>query len=70
MDAGYGDVEAKERDETIQKTMKAILDTLSERQEAYTEAVALAKDDPSIDLKIRDGPQYTEPVYVSLAILE
>lgn len=63
LEAGYGDVEAKERDETIQKTMKAILDTLAERQEAHQEALALAKNDPTIDLKRKDGAQYTPPVY-------
>lgn len=61
--AGYGDYETKERDETVQKTMKAILDTLAERATAYDEAYALAQQDPSIDLDRTDGPQYTEPLY-------
>ncbi|KAH7382471.1 mitochondrial 39-S ribosomal protein L47 (MRP-L47)-domain-containing protein [Phaeosphaeria sp. MPI-PUGE-AT-0046c] len=63
LDAGYGDVETKERDETVQKTMKAILDTLAERQQAYTEAYELAKIDPEVDLSRTDGPQFTEPIY-------
>lgn len=67
LEAGYGDVENKERDETIQKTMKAILDTLAERQQAYSEAYELAKNDPSIDLSRTDGPQFSEPVYVRMA---
>jgi large subunit ribosomal protein L47 len=53
----YGHAEARERDETIQETMTAILDTLLERQKAYDEAYKLAKKDPRIDLKVTDGPQ-------------
>jgi large subunit ribosomal protein L47 len=64
LDAGYGDVENQERDKTIQETMKAVLDTLSERQQAYTAALELAKQDPNIDLSRTDGPQFTEPAYV------
>ncbi|KAF2824550.1 MRP-L47-domain-containing protein [Ophiobolus disseminans] len=63
LDAGYGDYENKNRDETVQKTMKAILDTLAERQQAYWEAYGLAKQDPAIDLSRTDGPQFTEPAY-------
>jgi len=44
--------------------MKAILDTLAERQQAYKEAYELAKQDPAIDLSRMDGPQFTEPAYV------
>jgi large subunit ribosomal protein L47 len=62
--AGYGDQENKERDETVQKTMKAIIDTLAERQQAYQEAYELARRDPSIDLTRTDGPQYTQLPYV------
>jgi large subunit ribosomal protein L47 len=62
--AGYGDEENKERDETVQKTMKAIIDTLAERQQAYQEAYELARRDPSIDLTRTDGPQYTQLPYV------
>ncbi|KAF2662705.1 MRP-L47-domain-containing protein [Lophiostoma macrostomum CBS 122681] len=53
----YGEVEARERDEKIQETMTAILNALLERQNAYVEAVELAKEDPRIDLSIRNGPQ-------------
>jgi large subunit ribosomal protein L47 len=60
--AGYGRTEMEERDETIQKTMKAILDTLAERNTAYGEAYKLAKHDPTIDLD-RPGYQYQEPSY-------
>lgn len=51
-----------ERDETVQKTMKAILDTLAERNKAYEEAYKLAKSDPTIDLA-RTEHQYQEPSY-------
>ena len=57
-----GDTEAKQRDETIQKTMKAIIDTLVERNNAYQEAYELAKNDPSIDL-YRPDHQYQESTY-------
>lgn len=66
LEAGYGDHETKKRDETVQKTMKAILDTLAERQQAYTEAYELAKHDPAINLSRVDGPQFTEPAYVCM----
>ena len=66
LEAGYGDYETKNRDRTIQETMKAILDTLAERQLAYQEAFELAKQDPDIDLSRIDGPQYTQPPYVCL----
>jgi large subunit ribosomal protein L47 len=62
----YGDLEGQERDETIQKTMKAILDTLAERQQAWKEAQELARHDPNIDLERTDGPQFTEPAYVRI----
>ncbi|KAJ4319719.1 54S ribosomal protein L4 mitochondrial [Neodidymelliopsis sp. IMI 364377] len=63
LDAVYGDHESKERDEVVQKTMKAIIDTMAERTQAYQEAVALASNDPSIDLSKTDGPQYTQLPY-------
>jgi large subunit ribosomal protein L47 len=66
LNAGYGDYENQERDKTVQETMKAILDTLAERHQAYQEAYALAQLDPDIDLSRTDGPQYTQPPYVSL----
>lgn len=53
-----GDQEVYDRDKTVQETMKAIVDTLAERQSAYTEAVDLAEQDPTIDLEKRDGPQW------------
>ncbi|KAF1926349.1 uncharacterized protein M421DRAFT_422691 [Didymella exigua CBS 183.55] len=59
----YGDHEGKQRDEVVQKTMKAIIDTLAERTQAYQEALALASQDPSIDLSRTDGPQYTQLPY-------
>jgi large subunit ribosomal protein L47 len=61
LEAGYGDYENKNRDEVVQKTMKAILDTLSERHQAYTEAYELAKNDPTVDLLRIDGPQFSPP---------
>lgn len=62
LNAGYGELEMEKRDETIQKTMKAILDTLAERNKAYEEAYKLAKHDPTIDLS-RPGHQFQEPTY-------
>jgi large subunit ribosomal protein L47 len=67
LNAGYGEFEAQERDKTVQETMKAILDTLAERQTAYLEAFELAKNDPTIDLTRTDGPQYIQTPYVRLA---
>lgn len=64
LDAGYGDFENEERDKTVQETMKAILDTLAERHQAYQEAYVLAQSDPDIDLSRTDGPQYTQTPYV------
>lgn len=66
----YGDHESKERDMVIQKTMKAILDTLAERSQAYKEAYALASQDPSIDLSRTDGPQYSQLPYVRALTLQ
>jgi hypothetical protein len=66
LQAGYGDRETETRDETIQTTMKAILDTLAERQKAWQEAYELAHLDPSVDLRRTDGPQFTEPAYVRI----
>ena len=68
LDAGYGDYENNNRDRTVQETMKAILDTLAERQLAYQEALELAKRDPSIDLNRTDGPQYTPEPYVCMLL--
>lgn len=65
LEAGYGDYENQERDKTVQETMKAILDTLAERHQAYQEAYVLAQRDPDIDLSRTDGPQFTQPTYVS-----
>lgn len=67
LNAVYGDAEAKSRDEIVQKTMKAIIDTLAERTQAYQEALALASQDPSIDLSKTDGPQYAQLPYVCIA---
>jgi hypothetical protein len=64
LECKYGDVENEERDKTVQETMKAIVDTMAERQQAYKEAVALARQDPHIDLARRDGAQFTPPAYV------
>jgi large subunit ribosomal protein L47 len=68
LDAGYGDLENEQRDKTVQNTMKAILDTLSERHQAYTEALDIAKQDPNIDLSRTDGPQFVEPAYVNTIV--
>lgn len=62
--AGYGQTEMQKRDEAIQETMKAILDTLAERNKAYEEAYKLAQRDPTIDLR-RTEHQYQEPSYDS-----
>jgi large subunit ribosomal protein L47 len=66
LQAGYGDRENEARDKTVQKTMKAILDTLAERHQAYHEAFELAKRDPQIDLSRTDGPQYKQAPYVRI----
>jgi large subunit ribosomal protein L47 len=66
LEAGYGDQENKDRDEAVQKTMKAILDTLAERHTAYLEAYELARHDPDVNLLRTDGPQFTEPAYVRI----
>jgi large subunit ribosomal protein L47 len=67
MTAGTGEAEIKARDKTVQKTMKAILDTLAERHTAYSEAYELAKNDPTIDLTRTDGPQLNQaPAYVRI----
>jgi len=63
LQAGYGDHENEYRDKTVQKTMKAILDTLAERHQAYHEAFELAKRDPQIDMSRTDGPQYQQAPY-------
>ncbi|KAF1941216.1 MRP-L47-domain-containing protein [Clathrospora elynae] len=63
LNAGYGDHENQGRDKSVQETMKAILDTLAERHEAYKQAFELAKRDPDIDLSRTDGPQYTQKPY-------
>lgn len=60
--AGYGDVENEDRDKTVQETMKAIVETLVERHNAYQEAYELARHDPTIDLT-RTENQYQEPTY-------
>jgi large subunit ribosomal protein L47 len=58
--AGYGDLENKERDKVIQKSMKAIIDVLVERNNAYNEAYQLAQTDPEIDLRL-PANQYQPP---------
>jgi large subunit ribosomal protein L47 len=65
LEAGYGDYENKDRDEAVQKTMKAILDTLAERQQAYNEAYKIAENDPTINLARTDGAQFETLPYVS-----
>jgi hypothetical protein len=67
LNAGYGDYENQQRDKTVQETMKAILDTLAERHQAYLEAVELAKSDPTIDLSRTDGPHFIQEPYVRSA---
>jgi large subunit ribosomal protein L47 len=69
LEAGYGDHENQQRDKTIQKTMKAVLDTLAERHQAYQEAFELARRDPTIDLSRTDGPQYEQTPYVRQSYL-
>ncbi|KAF2637558.1 50S ribosomal protein-like protein L4 [Massarina eburnea CBS 473.64] len=62
LDAGYGDAENEFRDKVVQETMKAIVDTLVERNQAYSEAYELARNDDTIDLT-RPEHQYQEPTY-------
>lgn len=68
LDVGSGELENEERDKVVQETMKAILDTLAERQQAYREAYALARKDPTIDLSVTDGPQLLQTPYVGLVL--
>lgn len=60
--ATYGADAVEERDVAVQKTMKAILDTLVERNMAYKDALQLARHDPTIDLS-RTENQFQEPTY-------
>lgn len=64
--AGYGDLEAKERDEAVQKTMKAILNTLAERHLAFVEAHELAYYDPDINMDTENGAMLREERFVSI----
>jgi large subunit ribosomal protein L47 len=50
--------------------MKAILDTLNERQSAWEEAHALATQDPSIDLAKTDGAQLVVDAYDTVRRIE
>lgn len=59
----FGTEEIDARDKTVQKTMKAILDTLAERDQAFREAQQLARNDPDIDWDGPEGPVYQEPTY-------
>ncbi|KAF2748609.1 hypothetical protein M011DRAFT_399852 [Sporormia fimetaria CBS 119925] len=58
----YGSYEMEKRDETVQETMQAILDTLKERNAAYNEAVQLSKSDEEAEI-VWDhiGPTLEDP---------
>ncbi|KAF1960575.1 MRP-L47-domain-containing protein [Byssothecium circinans] len=69
LNAGFGDAENEARDKVVQETMKAIIDTLVERNTAYHEAYQLAQSDPTIDLT-RSEHQYQEPTYEANELID
>ncbi|PVH98948.1 MRP-L47-domain-containing protein [Periconia macrospinosa] len=50
------------RDEVVQQTMKAIIDTLVERNIAYKDALKIAHQDPTVEFS-RTGVRYQEQTY-------
>ncbi|KAL1883799.1 hypothetical protein VTK73DRAFT_8335 [Phialemonium thermophilum] len=60
---GFGDAEAKARDQVVRKTMGAIRHTLTERYYLWEDALKLAKADPEVDLS-GNGSTYTPMEYL------
>ncbi|KAF4555515.1 putative mitochondrial 39-S ribosomal protein L47 [Elsinoe fawcettii] len=58
--AGYGELEAQERDTTVKQTMRAIKHTLTERWYSWQNAREIAKQDP--DIRLEPG---AEKVYLT-----
>ncbi|KAF2226815.1 mitochondrial 39-S ribosomal protein L47 (MRP-L47)-domain-containing protein [Elsinoe ampelina] len=50
-EAGYGELEASDRDDAVKKTMRAIKHTLTERWYTWQNAREIAKQDPEIRLE-------------------
>ncbi|KAK4193934.1 mitochondrial 39-S ribosomal protein L47 (MRP-L47)-domain-containing protein [Podospora australis] len=60
---GFGESEADRRDREVRITMRGIKHVLTERLYAWEDAVALAKNDPEIDLS-GNGPAFTPTQYL------
>jgi len=62
LDADYQSPMVEGRDEVVQQTMKAIIDTLVERNIAYKDALKIAHQDPTVEFS-RTGVRYQEQTY-------
>lgn len=60
---GFGENEAEGRDRQVRITMRGIKHVLTERLYAWEDAVALAKEDPEVDLSGK-GPAFTPTQYL------
>ncbi|MCJ1368097.1 54S ribosomal protein L4 mitochondrial [Acarospora aff. strigata] len=58
LQAGYGDYEAQQRDQTVRRTQRAIKHALTERFYAWQSARGIAATDPEIDLTAAEGGAY------------
>ncbi|KAK0643498.1 mitochondrial 39-S ribosomal protein L47 (MRP-L47)-domain-containing protein [Cercophora newfieldiana] len=66
---GFGDAEARARDNEVKVTMRGIKHVLTERQYAWEDAVKLAENDPEIDLS-GDGPVFTPSEFLEEEVEE
>ncbi|KAJ6785506.1 hypothetical protein PWT90_04318 [Aphanocladium album] len=60
---GFGDREIAAREAEVDKTMRAIKHTLTERQYIWEDATEVAESDPEIDLHAVDGQFYKPSAY-------
>ncbi|KAJ4164582.1 hypothetical protein LMH87_006251 [Akanthomyces muscarius] len=60
---GFGEREIEARELEVNKTMKAIKHTLTERQYTWEDAIEVAESDPEIDLQAEDGQFYKPSAY-------
>ncbi|KAM3484381.1 hypothetical protein MY8738_002233 [Beauveria namnaoensis] len=60
---GFGEREIEARELEVNKTMKAIKHTLTERQYTWEDATEVASVDPEIDLQAEDGQFYKPSAY-------
>ncbi|EGX92963.1 50S ribosomal protein L4 [Cordyceps militaris CM01] len=60
---GFGESEIEARELEVNKTMKAIKHTLTERQYTWEDATKIAESDPEIDLQAEDGQFYKPSAY-------